>query len=226
MAHKKYIWLLLLTLVFSCRNSDQNGGPSVPLREEVIGDIKENDTLPLSPLTPGLEAWLKYYQRSDPRFVLSAFRNSGVSLHFDDLDSAHPSRDTSVYGKYYRYSPDGNRFIDMFSYDHFIDKGILVGGDSDQELVIADATRGIRKQLMYNTPGRLAEWVDWLNNHDFLVGMTTVSEDGKWMGAQILLFRIKDSSYTNFDLDHRMAMDSILFVPKNFSETYLEMLSK
>jgi hypothetical protein len=79
---------------------------------------------------------------------------------------------------------------------------------------------------MFNTPGGQAEWADWLNNDSFLVGFVNTSEDGKRWGAQILLFRIKDSSYSNFDLTHTMAIDSITFSPKNFSEVYIENLQQ
>lgn len=216
----------LFLLLAACRTSDRETDGSGIIEESRLNRIKEDDTLSLSDLPAGLDAWIRYYLRSDPGFTLGAFRNSGVRLHFGELPDANGKGDTAAFRKYLLFSPDHSRYIDMFSYDHFVDKGMMVDGEVDQEVVLADLHTGLRKQLMFNTPGRLAEWAAWLNNNQFLIGMTTMSEDGNRMGAQILMFRISDSSYTNFDLAHTLNMDSVSFTPKNFSETYIELLEK
>jgi hypothetical protein len=220
------LFIGVLLLLAACRNSDQDTTGEGTVHESLLNKIRENDTLSLPQLPAGLDAWIRYYQRSDPAFTLGAFRNSGVRLHFGELPDANGKGDTAAFRKYILFSPDHSRYIDLFSYDHFVDKGVMVDGEVDQEVVLADLRSGARKQLMFNTPGRLAEWAAWLNNNQFLIGMTSVSEDGSKMGAQILMFRISDSSYTNFDLVHQLNMDSISFTPKNFSETYFELLER
>lgn len=216
----------LLLLLAACRNTDRDATGNVTVEESQLNEIRENDSLSFPQLPEGLDLWLMYYGRSDPGFTLGAFRNSGVRLHFGELPDASGKGDTAAFRKYLLFSPDHSRYIDLFSYDHLMDKGVMVDGEVDQEVVLADLRTGARKQLMFNTPGRLAEWAAWLNNNQFLIGMTTVSEDGSKMGAQILMFRISDSSYTNFDLAHQLNMDSISFTPKNFSETYIELLER
>lgn len=226
--HKSRLLLLAIVIisVTACNNRDKTEDGAPVISEKKLDGYKENDTLSLGDIPDGLKEWLTYYQRSDQQFTLGNFRHSGVSLHFDQLPDATTKEDTAVFTRYFRFSPDRTRYIDLFSYDHFIDKGVLVGGDADQEVVLGDRAKGARKQLMFNTPGRQAEWADWLNNDSFLIGLTSMSEDGKRWGAQILLFRIKDSSYSNFDLTHTKAIDSVSFSPKNFSEVYIEKLQQ
>lgn len=227
MRKNEFALLAILTIsVIACTNRDTISDGTPAISEKKLDAFKENDTLSLSEIPEGLKQWLAYYQRSDQRFNLGNFRYSGVSLHFDQLPDATAKQDSAVFTRFYRFSPDRNRYVDLFSYDYFLDKGVLTGGDADQEVILGDKTRGLRKQLMFNTPGRQAEWADWLNNDSFLVGLTFTSEDGKRMGAQILLFRIKDSSYSNFDLTHTMAIDSVSFSPRNFSEVYIETLQQ
>lgn len=208
----------------ACNNQDKTSDDAGIIQEKKLDAYKENDTLSLEDIPNGLKRWLAYYQRSDQQFTLGNFRYSGVSLHFDQLPDATAKEDSAVFTRYMRFSPDRNRYVDLFSYGYFLDKGVLTGGDADQEVILGDKARGQRKQLMFNAPGRQAEWADWLNNDSFLVGLTSTSEDGKRWSAQILLFRIKDSSYSNFDLNHNMAIDSISFSPKNFTEVYIETL--
>ncbi|TAG99649.1 MAG: hypothetical protein EAZ17_07455 [Sphingobacteriales bacterium] len=226
--HRKRILLLAIVIicVTACNNRDKSADAVPVISEKKLDGYKENDTLSLEDVPDGLKQWLTYYQRSDQQFTLGNFRYSGVSLHFDQLPDATAKEDSAVFARYIRFSPDRNRYIDLFSYDHFLDNGVLVGGDADQEVILGDKANGTRKQLMFNTPGRQAEWADWLNTNSFLIGLTSTSEDGKRWGAQILLFRIKDSSYSNFDLTHTMAIDSMSFSPKTFSEVYTEKLQQ
>ncbi|MGB4771885.1 MAG: hypothetical protein WBP58_10520 [Chitinophagaceae bacterium] len=220
------VLIILIICVTACNNRDKSADGSTVISEKKLDAYKENDTLSQGDVPDGLKQWLTYYQRSDQQFTLGNFRYSGVSLHFDQLPDATAKEDSAVFTRYIRFSPDRNRYIDLFSYDHFLDNGVLVGGDADQEVILGDKVKRTRKQLMFNTPGRQAEWADWLNNDSFLVGLTSISEDGKRWGAQILLFRINDSSYSNFDLTHTLAIDSVSFSPKNFSELYIEKLKE
>lgn len=210
----------------ACINKDKQADGTVLVSEKKLDAFKENDTLPKEYAPDGLIRWLNYYQQADPLFSIGNFRQSGVSLHFDQLPDAIAKEDSAVFTRYFRFSPDSNRYVDLFSYGHFLDNGLLKGGDADQEVILGDKSKGLRKQLMFNAPGRQAEWADWLNNDSFLVGLVQTSEDGKRISAQILLFRIKDSSYSNFDLTHSLAIDSVSFAPKNFSEKYIETLQQ
>jgi hypothetical protein len=220
------ILAIIITSVMACTNRDKAIDEVTGISEKKLDAYKENDTLSLEDIPYGLEQWLAYYHRSDQQFTLGNFRYSGVSLHFDQLPDATAEEDSSVFTRYIRFSPDHSRYVDLFSYGYFLDKGVLAGGDADQEVILGDKAKGLRKQLMFNAPGRQVEWADWLNNDSFLVGLTSTSEDGKRWSAQILLFRIKDSSYSNFDLTHSMAIDSISFSPKNFTELYIEKLQE
>ena len=221
-----FIVLFAIVIGSGCINQDKQSGEAMLISEKKLDAFKENDTLAVEYVPDGLNRWLAHYKQSDPLFTLGNFRYSGVSLHFDQLPDAIAKEDSAVFTRYFRFSPDRNRFVDLFSYGHFLDNGVLKGGDADQEVILGDNSKGLRKQLMFNAPGRQAEWADWLNNESFLVGLTQTSEDGQRMGAQILLFRIKDSSYCNFDLTHSIAMDSVSFSPKDFSELYIETLKQ
>jgi hypothetical protein len=220
------ILAIMVTSVMACTNRDKTIDGVTGISEKKLDAYKENDTLSFEAVPNGLERWLAYYQRSDQQFTLGNFRHSGVSLHFDQLPDATAKEDSAVFTRYMRFSPDRNRYVDLFSYGYFLDNGVLRGGDADQEVILGDKARGLRKQLMFNAPGRQVEWADWLNNNSFLVGLTSTSEDGKRWSAQILLFRINDSSYSNFDLTHSMAIDSVSFSPKNFTELYIEKLQE
>jgi hypothetical protein len=217
---------LLLLLSWSCRNRDKQSGPVAAdqVSEEEIMAWKENDTLRSSSQLSGLQTWLEYYGSSDKRFSLTHFKASGVVLHWGGLEEAMTNGDQQAMSPYFIHSPDSSRYRDLFSYDHFMDKGMLVDGEADQQVVIAQPSRNIRKQLLYSGPSQSADIADWLGNDAFVIGLTSISEDGKKLGAQLLVFRISDSSYTNFNLDHSFPLDSLRTGPQSFGEIYIEKL--
>jgi hypothetical protein len=217
-------WMVLVcvsVLLFSCRNKDKE---VEIIEDEKIGALKENDTLSLKRIPEGLMTWLEFYKEEDKNFTINHFKASGVSLHFSDLPDAPLSEDKKNLGAYYIYSPDSSRYLDLFSYDHFMYKGKLVEGEADQQVVLGNSNSGIRKQILYSGPSQSIDFADWTGSQSFILGITSRNEDGKTMNAQLMLFRISDSSFTNFDLDHAVPLDSLISSDRNFSDIYLNQL--
>jgi hypothetical protein len=100
----------------------------------------------------------------------------------------------------------------------------MTDGEADQQVALVNVATGSRKQLLFNGPSQSVDFADWIGVKSFILGMTALSEDGKTMGAQLLIFRVSDSSFTNFDLDHRIVMDSLVPSPQGFSEMYINKL--
>jgi hypothetical protein len=219
---KTCVVILGFTIVmFGCRSTDKNGEI---IEDEKIAQLKENDTLALYRIPGGLATWLEYYKEKDKDFSISHFKASGVSLHFGDLPDAIIKEDESSFSRYFEYAPDSSRYLDLFSYDHFIENGTMVEGEADQQVILADRIKKIKKQLMYTGPSQSVDFADWTGKESFILGITNVSEDGKTANAQIMLFRLTDSSFTNFDLDHSIPWDSMMSSDQKFSATYINKL--
>jgi hypothetical protein len=224
---KRFIlYVSMLVLVWCCKTKDENADQPISVEEDKLMSWKETDTIHLPTIPEGLASWITYYQKSDPAFSLGHFKASGVVLHFDGLPDAISKGDERSFEKYFQYAPDSASYIDMFSYDHFMDKGMLTDGEADQQVVLGSGKKGIRKQLMFNGPSQSVDFADWLSNNSFIIGTTAVSEDGKSMNAQLMIFRLTDSSFTNFDLDHRIPMNSLVPAPQGFSEMYINKLQE
>lgn len=215
--------LLLMVLVWACR--DRDASPvAEETQEQVFMEWEENDTMILAKMPPGLSAWIGYFQAMDTGFRMGNFRASGVVLHFGDMPDAIPNLAEDQWRGYFLYSPDSSRYLDLFSYDHFFDKGRPVEGEADQQVVLADPAKGLRRQLMYNGPGQYADVADWLGNDRFIIGSRVYSEDGTTFRPNIMAFRLTDSTFTNFELDHTIPLEPIRKVKTGFGETYFNII--
>lgn len=221
-----FICCILLVLIWSCRNKDKQAAPVAMEEEEELMDWKENDTLRLSSAPMGLRSWLGYYGKADTGFRLANFKASSVVLHFGGLEDAATKGDEQTLKDYFIWSPDSSRYLDLFSYDHFMDKGVLVDGEADQQVGLVHPSMKINKQLLFNGPSQSAEFADWLNNDAFLIGLRSTSEDGRKLDFQLLVFRLSDSTFTNFNLDHAVSVDSVNRLGQGFSESYTNKLGK
>ena len=217
--------LLLILLLWSCRSRKaepaEDTNPVTAFME-----WQENDTLVLEKLPTGLSAWLSHHRVLDTGFRIGNFRASGVVLHFGDMPDAISTGAEGQWTPYFIYSPDSSRYLDLFSYDHFLDEGKPVEGEADQQVVLADPGKRLRKQLMFNGPGQYADFADWLGKDMFIVGSRIDSEDGKSTLARIMAFRITDSSFTNFDLDHTIPLETIRRAGTGFGKTYFNIIER
>lgn len=220
------IYCTLLLLLWSCRNKDRQAEPVAIEDEEELMAWEENDTLRLSSIPMGLDSWLGYYHSLDTGFRLANFKASGVVLHFNELDDPETRGDEDTMKEYFIFSLDSSRYLDLFSYDHFINNGELVEGEADQQVTIADPGRGKKKQLLFVGPSQSADFADWLTNDVFMLGITSRSEDGKRLDAQLLVFSLPDSTFTNFNLDHSLPIDRLMAGPRGFTGPYLDKLRK
>jgi hypothetical protein len=219
------ICVSLTFLLWACR-----GKGSEPERdtgdEPSFMQWEENDTLSFSAMPQGLSAWLSYFQAADTGFRIGNFKASGVVLHFGDMPDAISTGVEGQWAPYFNYSPDSSRYLDLFSYDHFLDDGKPVEGEADQQVALADPRNGLRKQLMYNGPGQYADFADWLGKDIFIIGSRIDTEDGKSTLARIMAFRITDSSFTNFDLDHAIPLETMRRAGTGFGESYFNIIKR
>jgi hypothetical protein len=209
-----------MTIVFvQCRQRDQRASEQEAIQNTLM-EFKEDDTLSLKQTPAAIEEWLAYYNKLDSGFRLGRFRATGVDLHFDDLPDANGTPTDNLFRKLFVYSPDSSHYLDLVSYNHLWDNGKLIPGEADQQVVLADARKGIRKQLMYHGPSQLAEAARWTGNRAFVISITSRTEDGMAINAEIILFRLADSTYTNFRLDHHIPADALIGASQNFLDHY------
>lgn len=207
-------------LLINCGRKDEQSIDHAAEAGDQIIAYEEGDSLLLEPFPSVLSSWLKHYQTVDTGFVLARFKASGVNLHIGELPPAISKGNESGFTPYFFYSPDKSRYLDLVSYNHFLDEGKMLTGEVDQQVVLGDAGRKNRSQLMYYGPSQLAEAAAWINNKSFVLATSSRTDDGKGLKAEILLFNLGDSLYTNFQLDHIVPLDSAVVGLPGFLEKY------
>jgi hypothetical protein len=221
---KKLILISLLIIYFACRQRDTTYSEDELVNPESVMSYEEDDTLVLRKMPPALEEWIQYYSSWDTAFALKNFKASGITLHMDVLEDAITSPYETSFADLFIYSPDSSRYIDMVSYNYLKDtidgKKVLISGDPDQQVVLADRKSGKKKQLMYNGPTQLAEFAAWTSNNSLLIGMTTGEGGIGGQKVELYFFHLKDSSFTNFLLNHPVPTDNLSPDVKDFPEYY------
>ena len=215
---------MLVGCINGCKEQDTEYTDEELVNPESVMAYEENDTLVLRKIPPGLQEWLGYYGRLDKEFQLRNFKASGISLHLDSLPDALSKGNENAFKDLFSYSSDSMKYIDLFSYTYLKEGGnskpVLISGDPDQQVVIADSKNRLKKQLMYHGPTQLAEIADWTTNESFLIGFTSRIEGHPGLQAEIYFFNLKDSSFTNFLLNHNIPDDSLRHSPGGFLESY------
>lgn len=221
MQHTIHIPRFLVALAFggllaACSNpaKDQQAHPDDKAGE--TSRYPEGAIFPAAQLPKALGDWLSYYQAIDSSVRLERFPGSGVALHFGPLEPA-AAGDLGLKKAFYplmAFSPDSSRALDWMSYGHqwtTDEKGVvhLTGGDTDQEVDLLEPARGRAHQLLFNGPESLVESAGWLGNQAFMLGTIQADPERQSFIPEILLFNLKDSTFTNFRLNHSLP-DSLL----------------
>jgi len=218
------LMMILVSCLFACHQGDTEYTDDELVDPESVMSYEENDTLVLRKIPDGLSEWMNYYDNNDTAFVLKNFKASGVTLHMDVLQDAISSPGENAFTDLYIYSPDSTQYIDLVSYNYIIDKStgknILISGDPDQQVILADSKTKKKKQLMYNGPAQLAEFAAWTGNSSFIIGMTSKEDGMEGTKAELYFFHLKDSSFTNFLLNHPVAADSLHQQKNSFLDHY------
>ncbi len=218
--------LTIIVLIASCRQADTEYSNEELVNPESVMAYEEGDTLVLRKMPEGLSQWLRYYQQLDTGFTLRNFKASGVTLHMDGLPDAISPPTENSFSDLFLYSPDSTQYLDLVSYNFLKEeisgRQVLISGDPDQQVVIADSRKNVRKQLMYNGPSQLAEFANWTGNQSFLIGMTERRDRQQGMSAELYFFHLKDSSFTNFVLNHTVAANSVNLIKNTFLEQYFK----
>jgi len=217
---KYTIFFLLLVIVFSCKQRDTEYSDEELVNPESVLAYEENDTLAIRKIPTGLAEWIAFYSKVDTGFRLHNFKASGVSLHMGSMPEAISKGNENSFRDLFVYSPDSTKYIDLLSYNHLRDNRSVISGEPDQQVVLADTRKNRKSQLMFLGPSQLAEFAAWTSNNSFMLGLTSRTETGRGINAEIMFFHLKDSLYTNFRLDHTISMDSILAEQHNFIDHY------
>jgi len=217
----RYITAFILVLIIvQCKQKDTGYTDEDITDPEAVMAYEENDTLVLRSIPSGLDQWIRFYSQIDTGFRVNRFKASGVSLHMDNLREVMPRGNEGEFRNYFVYSPDSSKYLDLVSYNHFVDSGKLVVGEADQQVVLADAATGKKYELMFLGPSQLAEFADWTSPTSFMIGLTSRADSTPNFDAEIMFFHLKDSTFTNFRLDHALSLDSLVLSKKNFLDHY------
>lgn len=171
---------------------------------------------------PGLSDWIRYHRQSDTGLSLASMPASGVVLHLDPLDTL-PSVMTLIPDTLLAWSPDRSRYIDLWSYNHILDttpEGLprITGGGPEQMVVIGERASGKRWSLMFNGTSQVAETADWLDSNTFIIGMMLVDEASGERTPDIMLFSLKDSTFTDFRYVRAIPSDSLPPTPGGYPQ--------
>jgi hypothetical protein len=218
-----FFLIISICSLIACRQADTEYSDEELVNPEEVMAYEEDDTLVLKKIPDALAQWLSYYHQIDTGFTLKNFKASGVSLHMDVLPDAINSGNESDFNDLYLNSPDSSRYLDLVSYNFILErtsgKNYLLPGDADQQVVLADRSKKIKKQLMYHGPSQLAEIAEWTGRESFLIGMISQEENMAGLKAEIYFFHLKDSTFTNFLLNH-VVPDSLRTAKGSFLQQY------
>lgn len=203
------IILLISGLIFfsSCYDNKKSDQSSNVEFEKIL----ENDTLSLKNIPQNLSTWLNFYSKKDPEFKLSNFKASGVILHMLDMKEIDTlSNSQRKFEALFEFSPNKKRYIDLWTYgqvdlpDSVWNSRItlykqLLNGEPDQQVVLGEMGGG-RFEIMYNGPTNITEIVDWLDDDQFLISLSS-NEQGKQI-VELFVFDLKQKIFTNFRLNH------------------------
>lgn len=174
-------------------------------------NILEGDSIILTKNLSNLISWLEHYHKIDTGFKIANFKASGVILHYDSMKVITPlSNENEVFTKLFSYSPERDRYIDIWTYGNLIppadldsttkvNQYFMLDGEVDQQVVLRDKD-GKRKEVLFNGPSQFVETADWLNKDQFI--LTMFSEESKKTVVEILLFDLKNEVFTNYRLNH------------------------
>ena len=208
--------IFLMIFLLNCKNKESSKINIDNIDSVSLTAIEDTDTLVLKKIPEQLNQWLKFYQQFDPNFALNQFIASGVALHIEDLPNAISKGNESDMSDFYRYSPDSSKYVDLVSYNYFRVMNKVFDGEIDQQVVLFDKFKKLKKQLMFNGPNDLAECADWIGPTAFLIGVTHKNSTNDTINAEIFMFQLNDSTYTNFSLNHAVYLDSTQLLKSNF----------
>jgi hypothetical protein len=208
----KIFVILFALFIISCKGNKK----SSLVKYVDFNSIVENDTLSFNKVPKNLNDWLRFYKRTDSLFTLSNFKASGVVLHTSALNESDTIPISQLKLKpLFEYSPNGSNYIDIWSYGHqnIPDTAwnsrlelakILKDGEPDQQVVLG-MKDGKRYELMFNGPGSISEFAEWINNDQFLISQLT--KDSNSLIVELFLFDIKEKLFTNYRLNHTPSID-------------------
>lgn len=215
---KKFLLIICIAL-FSIHCGSKEDESSVSADNILLYDM--GDTLAQQHIPSSIQNWFTYYKQIDKGFTLGNFKASGVNLHIADLPKAISKGNEAAFNAIHFYSTDKKKYLDLFSYNYMLDKGKYVAGEIDQQVVLVDQQNGSKKQLMYYGPTQWAEAAGWLNDHSFLLAVSSKTDDDKHIRSELFLFNLTDSLYTNFQLDHLLDRNVLSKQPVRYVESYL-----
>jgi hypothetical protein len=218
-----YVWWILL---FSCRGNDQEVTDVKQLYPDSTYAYEENDTPVFVKQTANLQEWMAYYRAADTGFLPGRFKASGVTLHLDSLPLSSADFPGELFRPLIAYSPDSSLAIDSWSYNQFLERRndgslVMTGGEADQEVSLINFRNGVRRQLMFNGPMQVAETADWISNHAFVISLMTANDSGNTWIPEIYLFNLRDSTFTNFRLNHPLLQSGPYETEENFLDFWL-----
>ncbi len=218
---------LLVSIHSSCGNKDNATNDALEEAAQTAG-FQDGDSFPETLLPEEFRFWIDYYKKLDTSVTLSNFKASGVALHFGPLEEATQG-DFTLQENFYplmAFSPDSSLVIDWISYNHFVettpDGGKkLIGGEADQEVALLVPGKSIARQLMFNGPQTSVETAAWLTNDAFLLGLIQSDESQNAFTPEIMLFNLKDSTFTNFRLNKSIPNERQAMADGDFTSSWL-----
>lgn len=203
---KKYAVLVCMILIgLSCKDFESNADRDASLVNDVTNEFNEGDTLVMKKNLTAYQQWLDWHQQFDVHFNNSHFKSSGVSIHFDPFEKVNTPDSNTLLKELFIFAPDQNQYLDLYSYAFIKDNNQIQPGEADQSIVIGKINDlSSRKQVMFLGISQVAEFAQWVSNNSYLIGLNSATEKGDSTQYEIFLFNLKESSYINFILDHKL----------------------
>lgn len=168
------ILIFFTTLFCRCAENTTVEKPqtdSIKTPETIVPKIDCDSVFPAEKLkTSGLKRWIDFYKDQHSTFDLNNFKFEGCTNEKSSMiNEFEPSKEyLDLYKTLLVYAPDSSAFIDMDSYNFFLErdkKGNLIGmgGDPETEVALINLNDHTHTRLMYVGTTTIIEDVQWIN---------------------------------------------------------------
>jgi hypothetical protein len=183
--HLIYPFIGLLVVLASCTGGDKKANENTTTEDSVVTNIIDTSFAAETIDTFNTTGFSTYAKQHAQAFDWTKFRMTSTWTDSSMITASfHPDkRYFEAYGRFLKYSPDSNYFLDLDSYNVDIRKtknGKLVGTEvgPDTEVSLVNPKTGKKTRLLFLGPGNSIEDGLWLNNENLvLMGVQDANND-------------------------------------------------
>jgi hypothetical protein len=180
---------------------------SIPATGSAATKMPCDSLLPVDNIrNSNLMRWMDFYSNKHHGLTFNSFKfhNCSEEGAFLTHDYDPEKEYLELYSPLLLYSPDHSMFIDMDSYNFFLEKdkkGNLTGkgGDPETEVALIDLKNHTHQRLFYNGPSVIIDDAAWISPHTIaIIYLVEFSEKNSYQPA-IVLIDLDKKTYSYYD---------------------------